>query len=145
MTVPDDQEVKYMDIPLMPYNKPGTEIVLANVFFDINKSDLKKESFVELANLVEYLIENPNVKVEIGGHTDSRNEADVNLELSTRRAKVVYDYVIKQGIKADRLTYKGYGETQLINTDDEISKLTTAKEKEAAHQKNRRTVYKILP
>jgi outer membrane protein OmpA-like peptidoglycan-associated protein len=95
--------------------------------------------------LVEYLIENPNVKVEIGGHTDSRNEADVNLELSTRRAKVVYDYVIKQGIKADRLTYKGYGETQLINTDDEISKLTTAKEKEAAHQKNRRTVYKILP
>ena len=145
MTVPDDQDIKYMDIPLVPENKPGTEIVLANVFFDINKSDLKKESFVELANLVEYLNKNSKVKVEIGGHTDSRNDNDVNLELSTRRAKVVYEYVIKQGIKPERLTFKGYGETQLLISDKEIEQLSTTKEKEAAHQRNRRTVYKILP
>jgi outer membrane protein OmpA-like peptidoglycan-associated protein len=98
-----------------------------------------------LNNLVEYLKKNPTVKGEIGGHTDSRNDESVNLELSTSRAKVVYEYVLKQGIKAERLTFKGYGETQLLVSDDEIAKLSTAKEKEAAHQKNRRTVFKILP
>jgi outer membrane protein OmpA-like peptidoglycan-associated protein/tetratricopeptide (TPR) repeat protein len=145
MTVPEDQDIKRMDIPLVPFNKSGTEIVLVNVFFDVNKADLKNESFVELNNLVEYLKKNPSVKGEIGGHTDSRNDASVNLELSTSRAKVVYEYVLKQGIKAERLTFKGYGETQLLVSDDEIAKLSTAKEKEAAHQKNRRTVFKILP
>jgi outer membrane protein OmpA-like peptidoglycan-associated protein len=134
-----------MDIPLVPNNKAGTEIVLVNVFFDMNKADLKNESFVELVNLVEYLKNNPTVKGEIGGHTDSRNDAAVNLELSTSRAKVVYEYVIKQGIKPERLTFKGYGETQLLISDDEIAKLSSAKEKEAAHQKNRRTVFKTLP
>jgi outer membrane protein OmpA-like peptidoglycan-associated protein len=145
MTVPEDQDIKRMDIPLVPFNKSGTEIVLVNVFFDVNKADLKNESFVELNNLVEYLKKNPTVKGEIGGHTDSRNDASVNLELSTSRAKVVYEYVLKQGIKAERLTFKGYGETQLLVSDDEIAKLSTAKEKETAHQKNRRTVFKILP
>jgi outer membrane protein OmpA-like peptidoglycan-associated protein len=145
MTVPEDQDIKRMDIPLVPFNKSGTEIVLVNVFFDVNKADLKNESFVELNNLVEYLKKNPTVNGEIGGHTDSRNDASVNLELSTSRAKVVYEYVLKQGIKAERLTFKGYGETQLLVSDDEIAKLSTAKEKEAAHQKNRRTVFKILP
>ena len=145
MTVPEDQDIKRMDIPLVPFNKSGTEIVLVNVFFDVNKADLKNESFVELNNLVEYLKKNPTVKGEIGGHTDSRNDASVNLELSTSRAKVVYEYVLKQGIKAERLTFKGYGETQLLVSDDEIAKLSIAKEKEAAHQKNRRTVFKILP
>jgi outer membrane protein OmpA-like peptidoglycan-associated protein len=145
MTVPEDQDIKRMDIPLVPFNKSGTEIVLVNVFFDVNKADLKNESFVELNNLVEYLKKNPSVKGEIGGHTDSRNDASVNLELSTSRAKVVYEYVLKQGIKAERLTFKGYGETQLLVSDDEITKLSTTKEKEAAHQKNRRTVFKILP
>ena len=145
MTVPDDQDSKHMDIPLVPNNKAGSEIVLVNVFFDINKADLKNESFVELANLVEYLKNNPTVKGEIGGHTDSRNDAAVNLELSTSRAKVVYEYVLKQGIKPERLTYKGYGETQLLISDDEIAKLASSKEKESAHQKNRRTVFKILP
>jgi len=145
MTVPEDQEVKHMDIPMVPNNNSGSEIVLANVFFDVNKADLKKVSYVELNNLVEYLQKNPAVKIEIGGHTDTRNDDAVNLELSTRRAKVVYDYVIQKGIKAERLTYKGYGETQVMITDEQISKLATEKEKEAAHQKNRRTVYKILP
>ncbi len=55
MTVPEDQDIKRMDIPLVPFNKSGTEIVLVNVFFDVNKADLKNESFVELNNLVEYL------------------------------------------------------------------------------------------
>jgi outer membrane protein OmpA-like peptidoglycan-associated protein/tetratricopeptide (TPR) repeat protein len=145
MTVPEDQEVKHMDVPLTPIVNSGSEIVLANIFFDRNKSDLKKESFVELANLIEYLNKNPTVKIEIGGHTDTRDDDAKNLELSTRRAKVVYDYLIQKGIQPNRLSYKGYGETQLLITDEQIANLSTDKEKEAAHQKNRRTVYKILP
>ena len=106
---------------------------------------MKKESFVELANLIEYLQKYPKVKIEIGGHTDTRDDDAKNLELSTRRAKVVYDYLIQQGIKTERLSFKGYGETELLISDDEINKLSSDKEKETAHQKNRRTVYKILP
>jgi outer membrane protein OmpA-like peptidoglycan-associated protein len=145
MTIPEDQEIKHMDIPLVPANNSGSEIVLANLFFDRNKADIKKESFVELANLIEYLQKYPKVKIEIGGHTDTRDDDAKNLELSTRRAKVVYDYLIQQGIKSERLSYKGYGETELLISDDEINKLSSDKEKETAHQKNRRTVYKILP
>jgi len=145
MTIPEDQEIKHMDIPLVPANNSGSEIVLANLFFDRNKADLKKESFVELTNLIEYLQKYPKVKIEIGGHTDTRDDDAKNLELSTRRAKVVYDYLIQQGIKLERLSYKGYGETELLVTDEVINKMSTDKEKEAAHQRNRRTVYKILP
>jgi outer membrane protein OmpA-like peptidoglycan-associated protein/Tol biopolymer transport system component len=145
MTVPEDQEVKHMDIPLIPNDKLGSEIVLANIFFDRNKAELKRESLVELANLMEYLNKNKSIKIEIGGHTDTRDEDAKNLELSTRRAKVVYEYLIQQGIASNRLSYKGYGETQVLISDDQISKMSTEKEKEAAHQKNRRTVYKILP
>jgi len=145
MTVPEDQEVKHMDIPLIPNDKLGSEIVLANIFFDRNKAELKQESLVELANLMEYLNKNKSIKIEIGGHTDTRDEDAKNLELSTRRAKVVYEYLIQQGIASNRLSYKGYGETQVLISDDQISKMSTEKEKEAAHQKNRRTVYKILP
>jgi outer membrane protein OmpA-like peptidoglycan-associated protein len=145
MTIPEDQTSKHMDVPMVPFNKSGTEIILANIFFDRNKADLKKESFVEIANLIEYLQKNPTIKIEIGGHTDTRDDDAKNLELSTRRAKVVYEYLIQKGIKADRLSFKGYGETQTLISDEEIAKMTTEAEKEAAHQKNRRTVYKIMP
>jgi len=145
MTLPENENIKQMDIPLTAINKVGTEIILANIFFDINSAEIKKESLVELDNLVDYLKKNSSVRVEIGGHTDSRNDAEFNLELSTRRAKVVYEYVIQKGINTERLAYKGYGETQLIISDEEILKLLTVKEKEEAHQKNRRTVYKIIP
>ena len=87
---------------------------------------------------------NSTIKIELGGHTDTRGDATENQVLSTDRAKSVYNYLVSQGIMADRLSYKGYGETVNINTDAEIAKISSEKEKEAAHQENRRTEYKII-
>ena len=66
------------------------------------------------------------------------------MTLSTDRAKAVYEYVLSKGIAAERLSYKGYGETKPVYTDEQISKLSTSKEQVNAHQANRRTEYKII-
>jgi outer membrane protein OmpA-like peptidoglycan-associated protein len=83
------------------------------------------------------------MKIELQGHTDTQGDDAHNMELSHNRAKSVYEYLINKGIAKERLTYKGYGETQPVVTDEEIAAMKTDKEKKAAHQKNRRTVYKI--
>ena len=141
MRNPENLEAIHMDVPMVPIVS-DQPILLANVFFDLNKSTLRPESYVELNKLVEFLESNPKVKIEIGGHTDSRGNN--NMELSNDRAKSVYDYVVNKGIDASRLTYKGYGATKPVYTDEYINGLNTDKEKEAAHQANRRTEYKII-
>ena len=138
MNNPDDLEAIHMDVPLIPL-KSDQPTLLANVFFDLGKSTIRKKSFIELDNLVAFLETNKDMKIEIGGHTDSRGSN--NLILSKNRAKAVYDYVVSKGISADRLTHKGYGSTKPVNTDQFIAGLKTEKEKEAAHQANRRTEY----
>ncbi len=143
MTNPDNSEAIHMDVPMSPISKPAPTI-LKNVFFDLAKATLRPESNVELNKLIEFLMLNPTLKIELGGHTDTRGDAAENMELSTNRAKAVYEYLIANGINADRLSYKGYGETVNIYSDEQIAKMTTEKEKEAAHQANRRTEYKIM-
>ncbi len=144
MTNPENLEAIHMDIPMVPLTNNTDAIVLANVFFDLNKSTLRKESFIELDKLVNFLRENPTVKIEIGGHTDSRGDAAKNKQLSINRAKSVYNYVIQKGIDAKRLSYAGYGSTKPIYSEDEIANMKDNKEKEEAHQANRRTEYKII-
>lgn len=142
MTNPDNQEAVHMDVPMVPLASEGSNgIVLANVFFDLNKSTLRKESFIELDKLVSFLNENPSTHIEIGGHTDSRGHN--NQVLSESRAKSVYDYLISKGISSNRLTHKGYGSSKPVFSDEEIAKMGSEKEKEKAHQSNRRTEYKI--
>jgi outer membrane protein OmpA-like peptidoglycan-associated protein/tetratricopeptide (TPR) repeat protein len=143
MRNPDGLEAIHMDVPMVPITSDAPT-VLKNVFFDLGKATLRSESFVELNKLRDFLSANPTIKIELGGHTDTRGDATENQVLSTDRAKAVYNYIINQGIAADRLSFKGYGETVNINTDAEIAKLSTEKEKEAAHQENRRTEYKII-
>ncbi len=140
---PEGQEAFHMDVPLVPITSDAPTI-LKNVFFDLAKATLRSESFVELNKLRDFLMTNPTIKIELGGHTDTRGDATENQVLSTDRAKSVYNYLVSQGIIAERLSYKGYGETVNINTDAEIAKLSSEKEKEAAHQENRRTEYKII-
>lgn len=143
MTNSGDLEAIHMDVPMVPITN-GTPTLLANVFFDLGKSTLRPESFVELNKLYDFLIKNPSLKIEIGGHTDTRGDDKDNLKLSTDRAKSVFEFIISKGIDQNRVTYKGYGETKPVISDIEINKLATEKEKEAAHQSNRRTEYKIL-
>ncbi len=142
MTNPDNLEAIHMDVPMVPLDDNTNSIVLENVFFDLGKSTLRKESYVELNKLVAFLNENADTRIEIGGHTDSRGNN--NEVLSRNRAKSVYDYLISKGIEASRLEHKGYGSTVPVYTDEHISKLATEEEKESAHQANRRTEYKII-
>jgi outer membrane protein OmpA-like peptidoglycan-associated protein len=89
-------------------------IVLKNVFFDINKFDLKPESQVELDKLVQLLNENPRVKIEISGHTDNAGKPSDNIVLSNNRAKAVVNYLVSKGIASLRVTSKGFGETKPV-------------------------------
>ncbi|MFA7272898.1 MAG: OmpA family protein [Crocinitomicaceae bacterium] len=136
-------ESVHMDVPLIPLNST-LPTILHNVFFDLGKATLRSESFIELQKLKDFLDQNPTVKIEIGGHTDTRGNAKENEVLSTNRAKAVYDYLISKGISPARLTYKGYGQKVNVINDEEISKLASEEERESAHQRNRRTEYKIV-
>jgi outer membrane protein OmpA-like peptidoglycan-associated protein/tetratricopeptide (TPR) repeat protein len=111
----------------------GNKVILANIFFDTNKFDLKTESVAELQHLVQFLMLNPTLRVEISGHTDNVGNSQLNKILSENRAKSVYQYLINSKIDATRMVYKGYGETQPIapNTTDD------------GRAKNRRTEFKI--
>lgn len=96
----------------------GKAFVLKNVFFDTDKAILKPESFAELNKLKQLLVENATMRIELRGHTDSQGSDTHNLDLSDRRAKAVKDYLIQNGIVANRLESKGFGETKPVDTND---------------------------
>jgi len=93
-------------------------IELQGVHFDTNKSTLKSESIAILNAAVKTLGEHGKIMVEVAGHTDSRASDSYNQALSERRAKVVFEYLVAHGIDASRMTWKGYGESQPIATND---------------------------
>ncbi|MCS7297521.1 MAG: FG-GAP-like repeat-containing protein [Bacteroidia bacterium] len=109
-------------------------IVLRNIYFDFDKATLRPESLEELERVVQFLKENPSLRVEISGHTDSDGSDAYNLRLSQARAQSVVDYLISRGIDAARLVARGYGESRPVAPND------TPENK----QKNRRTELKIL-
>ncbi|MBT1703220.1 OmpA family protein [Chryseosolibacter indicus] len=96
----------------------GVTVRLKNIYFDFDKTTLKKESFVELNKVVDFLKQNKTVEVEIAGHTDNKGSDDYNLNLSQGRSQSVVDYIISQGIDSYRLTAHGYGETKPIDSND---------------------------
>jgi outer membrane protein OmpA-like peptidoglycan-associated protein/tetratricopeptide (TPR) repeat protein len=102
-----------VNIPLQPI-EPGATIILKNIFFESNKFDLRPESTGELDKLVMLLNDNPNLKIQIDGHTDNVGQAKDNLLLSNNRAKAVVDYLLSKKIPSQRLTYKGFGATKPV-------------------------------
>ena len=104
----------------MPLQKNSKEI-LNNIYFDSNKYDLKPESTTELEKLLKLLKINPNIIIEISGHTDDIGKDAENMVLSKNRAKSVLDYLIINGIKPANIKSLGYGETKpaLPNTSAE--------------------------
>ena len=143
MTNPEGLEAIHMDVPMIPLTSDKPTI-LKNVFFDLAKATLRPESYIELNKLRDWLNANPTIKIELSGHTDTQGDATENQVLSENRAKAVCDYLVSQGIVVTRLTSKGYGESVNVISDTEIAKLPTEKERQAAHQENRRTEYKII-
>jgi outer membrane protein OmpA-like peptidoglycan-associated protein len=112
----------------------GTKIVLKNIYFETGKAVLTKESNTELDKVVSFMKDNPDIKVEISGHTDNVGTQLSNQKLSEARAKSVVTYLVAHGIPQEKLVYKGYGFAQPIAPN------TTA----AGKKLNRRVEFKIL-
>lgn len=121
------------EIRLSPIEK-GSVTVLRNVFFDTGSYELLPESITELLKLKEFLLQNPSIKIEIGGHTDNVGADVYNNELSSKRAKSVYDFLIQNKIDKARLTYRGYG----------LSSPLKSNETAEGRALNRRTEFRIL-
>ena len=112
---------------------------IKEIYFDLDKSDIRPDAAVELAKIVEVMRENPKMKIDIRSHTDSRASDEYNLRLSDRRAKSTLEWIVKQGIERKRLTAKGYGETQLVNGCSNGVPCT-----EEEHQANRRSEFIVI-
>lgn len=112
----------------------GSTYILKNIFFDFDKAELQTASYVELDILVDYLKQNHDIAIEIGGHTDNQGSDEYNMQLSVARAKAVYDYLISKGIDASQVSYKGYGKTQPIADNST----------EEGRAGNRRTEFKVV-
>ncbi|WP_439487519.1 OmpA family protein [Algoriphagus sp.] len=110
-------------------------IVLENIYYDLDKAEIRPDAAIELDKLVQILKDNPSIRIELSSHTDDRSSDAYNQDLSQRRAQSAVDYIVSQGVSADRLVAKGYGESQLI-----IENAATEEE----HQVNRRTEFKVI-
>ena len=112
----------------------GEQVRLDNIFFELNSSNLKDESLVELNKIIKFMESNPFLVIEIGGHTDNSGSKAYNLNLSDDRARSVKDALVQKGIPSDRIQTKGYGMSVPLNTN--------SSEQERAL--NRRTELKII-
>jgi outer membrane protein OmpA-like peptidoglycan-associated protein/tetratricopeptide (TPR) repeat protein len=127
--------VKLEKIPMPELDfKMSEPIVLQNVFFKTGSSKLDQKSFFELDRLVKLLTGQPNLKIEIRGHTDNVGSSELNQNLSTERAKSVYTYLVEQGIEPVRLSYIGFGMDLPVESNDTPE----------GRQENRRTEFLIL-
>jgi len=141
---------------------PDKPILLPDILYDLGKWELKPQYQDSLQGLIERLDKNKKLVIELAAHTDARASEEYNDILSQKRAESVVDYLIKRGIDPDRLVPKGYGEKQprtlrdtisnngitfkegVTLTESFIDSLPTEKEKEFAHQLNRRTEFSVI-
>ena len=154
-----NQDREYvLQFPLSSISKP---VLIDNIFFDFNSATLRPESAQSLDELVQLLTDNAGVTIEIGAHCDYKGEDQYNKRLSQQRAESVVEYLIRHGINKDRLTARGYGETQpkTINRKtaekydflEEGAQLTeefilglTQEQQEICNQLNRRTEFRVI-
>ncbi len=145
----------YREFEMRTMRRP---LVLKSVLFDLGKSDLRETSMQELDSLASLLNNDwPTVVIELRSHTDLRGSDTLNNRLSFDRAKSCVEYLVEQGISRDRLVPLGMASNEPVILDESedgipagelnkeyIFKLKTNKQKEYAHQRNRRTDFKIL-
>lgn len=144
-----------VDLVIDPIKK---EIILPLIKYDFNKAELRAESIVDLDKLAESLLDNPNVVIELKSHTDFVGSNAQNNKLSQQRADACIAYLVSQGIDAGQLVAKGMGEKEPfiieekdgrfkvgdVLTESYIKKIRFKKNREKAHQYNRRTSFKVL-
>jgi peptidoglycan-associated lipoprotein len=115
-------------------------IRIENIYYDLDKYDIRSDAAKELDKLIKILKDNPTIVIELGSHTDSRADDDYNMVLSRKRANAAVEYIITEGdIDENRIIARGYGETRLVNKCANGVNCS-----EAAHQLNRRTEFTIV-
>ena len=122
-----------IDIPLQPL-EVNAAVILKNIFFDVNKFDLQPASTSELDKVVMLLKENPTLKIQINGHTDNVGKPADNLKFSNDRAQSVVKYLVTKGIDIKRLSFRGFGAGQPIDSN----------QSEEGKARNLRTELKIV-
>lgn len=124
------------------------EIKMPLVLYELAKWDLLVNDEINSKDSLEYLYsiltENPTIIIELAAHTDTRGSDKSNQILSQKRAETCVNYLIERGIDPERMVPVGYGESRPIVSDEQIAALPSEQEREAAHQKNRRTVFQVL-
>ena len=109
------------------------------IHFDLNDYSIRRDAAIELNKVVEMMKNHPEIKIEVGSHTDSRAPDAYNMRLSEDRANSTMAYIISKGIDANRISGRGYGETQLVNKCTNGVKCS-----ESEHQANRRTEFVVI-
>ncbi len=121
----------------------GQTWVIRNIYYDLNKWNIRPDAAKELDNLVRVMRENPTLEIELSSHTDCRSSKKYNVVLSARRARSAAEYIVSKKIKARRIIAAGYGEEVLTNgcvcEPTNVSDCTNDQ-----HQANRRTEVKVL-
>lgn len=135
----EDVMALFGKIKMQPVAKKNTVIQIPNIYFDFDKASIREESYPILANIVKYLNDNPDIRVELSAHTDSRGSDWYNLKLSDRRAKSTVKYLVEKGIDKSRLVPKGYGEKKLQNHCKNGVECS-----DEDHEANRRVELKVL-
>ena len=113
-------------------------LIIENLYYDLGKFDLNADGYAQLDKVVLLLKNYPNILIELYSHTDSRASAELNLQLSQKRAETAVDYIVSKGAEPERVSGKGFGEAQLTNKCKDFVPCT-----ETEHQQNRRTEIRI--
>lgn len=117
----------------------GDVIELEHIYYDFDKANIRSDASIDLDKLADVLRQYPGMSIELSSHTDSRATDVYNQALSQRRAQAAVNYLVARGIAPQRLTARGYGESQLRNNCADGSPCS-----EAEHQRNRRTEFRVL-
>ncbi len=118
----------------------GKKMQIDNIYYDLNKANIRPDAAKELDKVILFLKDNPRLNVSLGSHTDARGTSESNMNLSQRRAKSAAEYLIMKGdMDKKRISYVGYGETQIINRCTNGVECT-----DQEHEQNRRTELEIL-
>jgi len=131
------------EIMYLSYVQKGVGIEIPEIFYDLDQYYIRPDAAYQLDKIVKVLTDNPTIEVELGSHTDCRASYEYNKTLSTNRAKAAVEYLVSRGIDASRLTWKGYGESELrLDCPCEGNVKSSCTEEQ--HQQNRRTEFKII-
>jgi outer membrane protein OmpA-like peptidoglycan-associated protein len=146
ISFPVDVDVAKLDLKLdkqMSEIKVGTDLAKAldikSIYFDLGKSIIREKAAFELHKIVAVMKQYPKMKISVRSHTDSRQSKQSNLLLSDKRAKATVKWIVENGIEANRISGKGYGESQLLNECADGVKCSEEK-----HQLNRRSEFIVL-